>query len=277
MQTLASFSLRVFSEKTTYTEMSAILLDSEIVHYEVLGRGRPVIFLHGWVGSWRYWIASMQAVSTSYRTYALDLWGFGDTAKKRINYTLNEQVGLLGGFMDNLGIGKVALIGHGLGAAVASLFAARQRQSVDRILAVSLPLVPESLHPRFRALAPQELSEWLLTSDADRLETLKADPLAVVTSIEDLSSQNLDDVLGMITTPCLQVYGRNDPAVLAPNGHNPGQAEHIHQIVFDDSGHFPMLDQPSKFNRLVADFLALPSGESPRQLQLKEEWKRRVR
>jgi hypothetical protein len=37
------------------------------------------------------------------------------------------------------------------------------------------------------------------------------------------------------------------------------------------------LDESSKFNRLLADFLALPSGESPRQLQLKEEWKRRVR
>jgi len=38
-----------------------------------------------------------------------------------------------------------------------------------------------------------------------------------------------------------------------------------------------MLDEPSQFNRLMTDFLALSSGESPRQLQLKEEWKRRVR
>ena len=38
-----------------------------------------------------------------------------------------------------------------------------------------------------------------------------------------------------------------------------------------------MLDQPNYFNRLMVDFLALNSGESPRQLQLKEEWKRRLR
>ncbi|MCK7519753.1 MAG: hypothetical protein MZV64_19525 [Ignavibacteriales bacterium] len=36
-------------------------MKARIVHYEVLGRGRPVIFLHGWVGSWKYWIASMQS------------------------------------------------------------------------------------------------------------------------------------------------------------------------------------------------------------------------
>ena len=51
----------------------------------------------------------------------------------------------------------------------------------------------------------------------------------------------------------------------------------MHQIVFESSGHFPMLDESSKFNRLLADFLNLNSGVSPRQLQLKEEWKRRVR
>ena len=71
--------------------MSAILLDSSIVHYEVLGRGRPVIFLHGWVGSWRYWINAMQVTSTSYRAYAFDLFGFGDTAHEPLRYSLEQQ------------------------------------------------------------------------------------------------------------------------------------------------------------------------------------------
>ena len=61
--------------------MSAIMIEGSIVHYEALGRGRPIVFLHGWVGSWRYWIAAMQVASTSFRAYALDLFGFGDTAR----------------------------------------------------------------------------------------------------------------------------------------------------------------------------------------------------
>ena len=52
---------------------------------------------------------------------------------------------------------------------------------------------------------------------------------------------------------------------------------HVHQINLEESGHFPMLDESAKFNRLLTDFLALDSGLSPRELQLKEEWKRRVR
>jgi len=53
--------------------------------------------------------------------------------------------------------------------------------------------------------------------------------------------------------------------------------EKAHSILFEESGHFPMLDEDSKFNRLLTDFLSLTSGETPRDLQLKDEWKRRVR
>ena len=54
-------------------------------------------------------------------------------------------------------------------------------------------------------------------------------------------------------------------------------ADQTHAVLFEQSGHFPMLDESSQFGRLLMDFLALASGESPRDLQLKEEWKRRVR
>lgn len=39
--------------------MSAISVAGDLVHYEVLGRGRQVVLIHGWVGSWRYWIPTM--------------------------------------------------------------------------------------------------------------------------------------------------------------------------------------------------------------------------
>jgi hypothetical protein len=38
-----------------------------------------------------------------------------------------------------------------------------------------------------------------------------------------------------------------------------------------------MIDETARFNRLLTDFLALDSGASPRELQLKDEWKRRIR
>src|SRR5271165_5708061 len=103
--------------------MSAITIDNSLVHYEVLGRGRPVILIHGWLGSWRYWIPTMQHLSTKYRVYSIDLWGFGDSQKIPGTYGLGSQVSLLAQFMEKMGITKTALVGHALGSAVAIEFA----------------------------------------------------------------------------------------------------------------------------------------------------------
>lgn len=120
--------------------MSALTIDHDLVHYEVLGRGRPVILLHGWLGSWRYWIPAMQQISVRYRTYALDLWGFGESAKEPRLYGFEAQVRLLAEFMERLGISKAALVGHGLGAAIATRYALRAPDRVPRLMAISPPL-----------------------------------------------------------------------------------------------------------------------------------------
>jgi pimeloyl-ACP methyl ester carboxylesterase len=120
--------------------MSAITIENDLVHYEVLGRGRPVIFVHGWLGSWRYWVPTMQQLSMKYRTYALDLWGFGDSGKDASRYDFKSQVKLLNDFMEKLGITKAALVGHSLGAAICLRYASQYPDRVPRVALISTPL-----------------------------------------------------------------------------------------------------------------------------------------
>ncbi len=261
--------------------MSVIVLDSGIVHYEVLGRGKPLLFLHSWVGSWRYWIPSMQAMSINYRTYSLDLWGYGESSKNN-RYTLTEQADLVNQFMYSMGIMRVVLVGHGLGALAAIYFALQYPELVDRLMTVSFPLDDGTINPRLSTNSPMELAIWLSGRNVDMepvlLEASKADARAIHTSLQEYSNYRLGDLICNFTTPCLYVHGQNDPVVGAPQDSRmldiPPQS---YSIIFEQSGHFPMLDESARFNRLVLDFLSLPSGESPRELQLKEEWKRRVR
>jgi pimeloyl-ACP methyl ester carboxylesterase len=260
--------------------LSAILLDSSIVHYEVLGRGRPVIFLHGWVGSWRYWISAMQVTSTSYRAYALDLWGFGDTTHNALNYSLDQQANLLDRFLNEMGIGKIALVGHGLGALVGMTFAARFPQSVDRMMAISCPLDYQAVNARLRTGTPAELSEWLSSRTPEATTALsdasKADAKAIADSLAGLQANNVFNSFRPLNIPCLLVYGDKDPAIVIPDGEY-SLSTMTHQVELESSGHFPMIDETTRFNRLLTDFLALDSGSSPRDLQMKEEWRRRVR
>jgi pimeloyl-ACP methyl ester carboxylesterase len=261
--------------------MSAILIDGGIVHYEVIGRGRPIIFVHGWVGSWRYWIPALQTTSTNFRAYALDLWGFGDSAHEEERYSLDKQVDLIDRFLNEMGIGRVALVGHGLGGIVSLLFASRSPQVVDRVMAIDVPLDFGAINSRMRTSMPSELADWLVAKtpvhEPARMDASKTDPKAVMASFVDANALNVGNRLYLGTTPVLLVHGQNDPAINVPNIDPTSMSEMVHSIVFEGTGHFPMLDDTARFNRLLTDWTALQSGESPRDLQLKEEWRRRVR
>ncbi|MCJ7435527.1 MAG: alpha/beta hydrolase [Anaerolineales bacterium] len=262
--------------------MSAILLDGSIVHYEALGRGRPIVFLHGWIGSWRYWISAMQVASTSFRAYGLDLFGFGDTAHNTQRYSLEQQAGLVNQFLEDMGIGKVAIVGHGLGALVGFAFISQWPRSVDRMMAVNCPLEYSSVNSKLTSSSMPDLVDWLSNRTPEAAAALseasKGDPVAVSASMAGLQANNLFEKVSSQNVPCLLVYGANDPVITAPAQDKVDSLPaYVHQLGLDGTGHFPMIDNPSKFNRLLTDFLALDTGASPKEMQLKEEWKRRVR
>ena len=222
----------------------------------------------------------MQVTSTSYRAYALDLWGFGDTARNVLNYSLEQQSTLLDRFLNEMGIGKIALVGHGLGALVGMKFASRFPQSVDRMMAVNCPLHIDAVSSRLRTAAPQELTDWLSARTPEATTALsdagKADGQAITASMVGLEADNLYGSFRNLNIPCLLVYGEKDPAIFAPD-ESFSLASMTHPVYLDGSAHFPMIDETIRFNRLLTDFLALDSGVSPSELQMKEEWKRRVR
>lgn len=224
----------------------------------------------------------MQVASTSFRAYGLDMWGFGESARDPMRYTIDQQTDLLGRFLDEMGIGKVALVGHGLGALVGFNFSSRWPQSVDRMIAVNCPMYYDSINVRLRTSPVQDLVNWLGSKTSEAATALadasKVDPLAITESISSFQSNGLFGKMRQTQIPCLLVHGQNDPAIPAPPADNSINLPHMmHHVVLDGSGHFPMLDEAARFNRLLTDFLALESGVSPRELQLKEEWKRRVR
>lgn len=131
--------------------MSAFTVNGDLVHYEKLGRGKPVILVHGWIGSWRYWIPLMRQLQLKYAVYAIDLFGYGDSGKNPAQYAIGQQVDMLEAFMKEMVIPKAAFIGHGLGAMVIAAYAHRQPERVARMMLVSAPLFdPGGLNERTR-------------------------------------------------------------------------------------------------------------------------------
>jgi pimeloyl-ACP methyl ester carboxylesterase len=273
--------------------VSATHLENRLVHYEVVGRrGQPIIFLHSWLGSWRYWLPTMDAISDRYRTYALDFWGFGDSDRHESAFSLSEYVTMLHDFMDNLGLGRVALVGHGLGGMVAVRAAAEHPERFTRVIAAAAPLNGAMLQPIVR---PSGLSRLLGRGNPNNLWTrqlrqMNVDyPQILNEIVEDTDSLTetvvrrvIDSVLESdlradlmrLEMPLLAIFGEKDTIV------GPEQARflrddhtHLQQVItLAKSSHFPFLDQPNIFNRVLLDFMT--SEGSP--VEIKSEWRRRV-
>jgi pimeloyl-ACP methyl ester carboxylesterase len=260
--------------------VSSIVTDQGIVHYEAYGRGQPVILLHGWLGSWGYWLKTMEALKNDYRCYALDFWGFGESGKHRSNYQVEDFVNLVDQFMDRLGIESAPIVGHSMGGTVAISLALSKPSRVQRVIVVGSPIVGDSLNILLRLsgkpwiaslvwrmptalefgirfFSPYVVKDWpqwykMITRDISQT-TLDS----FFTSIRSLHKTDLRTFLPVITKPVMGIYGVGDNVVA------PSQADLITKCVpisrvkmMKGSKHFPMLDEPQAFNKNLAEFLA---------------------
>ena len=263
--------------------MSITTIDNHLIHYEVLGRGQPLIFIHGWLGSWRYWWPSMQALSAHYRTFAFDLWGFGDSSKVIECYTLDAYVGMVNQFIDKLAIATpFILVGHGLGAIVALCYSAQNPENVAKVATISLPVTGDYLTNRLQGTDSETMVSRVLGrassfSEIDS-EIRKVDVTAVSKSIAEVNSLDLIGDITTLTTPLLMVYGSQDTLVQPPNGEHSYLQQSVNErfyVELEPCHHFPMLQEKAKFNRLLLDFI-LASAELT-ELTPKEYWQRRIR
>jgi len=221
----------------------------------------------------------MEALAPRHRAYALDFWGFGESDKRRESYNIADFVTLVDQFMERLGIEKAPIVGHSMGGTVALNLALDRPHRVEKVTVVGSPIDGRSLNlflklagspsiaflvwnsPSLLRLGIKLFAPWIATSWSEWYELLMRD-LSKMTlesflwSIHSLHRTDLRPRLGSLRMPALGVYGRGDKIV------DPRQAELFDLIanarveVLNGARHFPMLDEPDRFNSILLSFLA---------------------
>jgi len=109
------------------------------LHYAEKGEkaGTPVLFLHGYVDSWRSFAEVIETLPREYRAVAIDLRGHGDSDKPECCYAVEDFAQDLLLFMDALGLHKANLVGHSMGSFIAQSLAVRCPGRVERLVLVS--------------------------------------------------------------------------------------------------------------------------------------------
>lgn len=262
--------------------MASIVTEQGIIHYEVDGRGEPILFLHGWIESWGCWRPTMEALAklNRYRMYALDFWGFGESGKRKSTFNISDFVTMIDYFMYRMGIEQALLVGHSMGGTVAMSMALEKPERVTKVVVVGSPMVGESLSILLRMSALKFVASllwtfpfilrailWLyspwVSEDPNIARAMIGHGISHATmesflwSIYSLSRTDLRLRLREIKIPTLAVYGGKDGVV------NPNQAQIIAKMVpyarveiFEGARHLPMLTEQERFNRILLEFLS---------------------
>ncbi|MAT42570.1 MAG: alpha/beta hydrolase [Anaerolineaceae bacterium] len=258
--------------------MSSITTDQGILHYEVFGRGKPVILLHGWLGSWGLWQETMTYLGQYYRCYALDFWGFGESGRKLDTYQVPDFVALVNQFMDQMGIINAPLVGHSMGGTVSLLTAISHPDRISKVTIIGSPIVGTSLALPLKFAGNRFIASVLFRFfDQFRAVMRAASPLisrdprfpdmmdrdlskttleSFLTSIASLHKTDLRPQLSTLKIPVMGMFGHRDN-IVSPNQWKPLLAGLPNARIerFPKAGHFIMLDEPPAFMQIVKDFL----------------------
>ncbi|MEA2307628.1 MAG: hypothetical protein QOH43_4908 [Solirubrobacteraceae bacterium] len=266
------------------------------------GDGPDVLLLHGLGAAKTSFFDTAAALRhEGYRVHAIDLPGFGSSSKPAFApYTARWFAETVIDLLDALDIDRTHLIGNSMGGRVALEVALRAPERVGGLglLCPAVAFVRRGWHPVVKLLRPEFgllphrirrslVAEhlWSLFADPDRLDPSVADivvdefqriygsagaRLAFLAAARNLY---LDQPFGAdgfyprlhgLERPALFVWGAHDPLI------PPGFSRHVgrvlpgaEQVILDDCGHVPQIEQPARTNRLLAGFLQRVDAQEP--------------
>ncbi len=263
------------------------------VSYLAEGDGPPVVLIHGVTGTCDQWAPVADLMSVRHSVVAPDLLGHGQSAKPRGDYSLGAYASGIRDLVVGLGHERVTVVGHSLGGGIALQFAYQFPERCARLVLVSSGGLGQEVHPVLRAatLPGSELVLPLIAGArvhsagaavAGLLERvgLHAGPdvaemvrgygsladgdtrrafIHTLRSVVDPMGQRVsatDRLYLAADVPALIVWGRRDRVIpvshadVAVRGMPGSRLE-----IFEESGHFPQLDDPLRLSRTLTDFI----------------------
>ncbi|PPT06873.1 alpha/beta hydrolase superfamily [Geitlerinema sp. FC II] len=253
---------------------------------------KPVlVFLHGWAGSARYWRSTAAALGDRFDCLLYDMRGFGRSRLPKsvsLDYELETYADDLAVFLDEMGLDRVSLNAHSMGASIATLFLNRYPERIDRAILtcsgifeynekefttfhkfgklvvqfrpkwlVSIPLMDRIFMARFlkREIPSTErrafLADFLMADYEAALGT-------IYTSVSQKAAETMPGEFSQVRVPTLLVSGEFDqiiPAKMGREAVEKNESKIIQYVMLPNTAHFPMLEDAPNYLKIVREFL----------------------
>lgn len=122
-------------EKYITDESQFIEIDNNSIHYRKMGKGFPVLLIHGSFSSLHTWEIWQKQLSAHFTTISVDLPGHGLTGPNpQAKYDTDYYAHLLWELMDKLGYDSIAIAGNSMGGQVAYKMALENINRVEKLI-----------------------------------------------------------------------------------------------------------------------------------------------
>lgn len=251
------------------------------------GEGSPLLLVHGFLVNHLEYDDIIEPLATRFRVIAMDLPGFGDSEKPppaRYSYGIESFADAIADVIAAMNLGRVSLLGHSMGGAIALTLAADHPELVEKLVLTNslvypfpldfksrLPLLPvvgpfifKQLYGRamfrgyfrdnvFSPGHPLPLERIDRYYDYFNTPAARESAYAVMKSI--LDTRAVVARIPRVTMPTLVVWGRDDRMFRAALGQRLAREIPGARLELLDTGHAPNEERPEQFAAIVSKFL----------------------
>lgn len=234
------------------------------------GNGEPVVILPGWGATSAVYKILVQQLSQKYTVYALDLPGFGITPEPSKPWCLDDYCDFVVEFCQKEQLDNVTFIGHSYGGRITIKLCNRELPfGISKVVLVDAAGIKtekskeqqakEKKYSSIKKLLGSKPMKKIMPNAIDSIQKMfgsadyaAASPLMRETMVLGIN-EDLTDILGGVKEGALLIWGKNDTATPLREGEQMHSAIKNSTLeILEESGHFPFVDQPFEFRKIIA-------------------------
>jgi pimeloyl-ACP methyl ester carboxylesterase len=247
--------------------------DGVPIHYAVQGKGEPaLVFVHCWSCDRNLWEHQVAVFAKKRQVVTIDLPGHGESGQGRKTWSIEGYADDVNTVITKLNLKRVILVGSSMGGPI-TLEAARREPGrvvaivpVDTLHNVENRPPPEQLEAVFKQLRADYKTS--VTGFLNQLFFSPTTPVAVkeritkeVTSrppelalaiLQGIFAYDAATAMKEVKVPIRAINADMNPTNLEINRK---YAPQFDVVIIKGSGHYPMLEQPERFNELLANII----------------------
>lgn len=257
-----------------YKEQYVLTAAHGRMHWFEAGSGTPMILIHTNGGSAYQYTKVFDALGKHHRVIAWEMPGHGDTDPLPRHYSIEDYCDALAAFMDVLRIPAAFIAGTSCGGTITAGFANRFASRTLGAVIIETPLrnyddwgarwghtegnfgIPTQTREEVSQRVAQVDDAFMARWNIDRNKAGAKTMMSVMWAMRDYDVQA---AVASVTRPAMMLYGAKGPTV--------GLRDRLQKLapkmpvaVLEQSGHFPMLDEPDRFAQVLIDFAKSARG-----------------